>query len=138
MLTEKMLDEWLVGRHVLVAVFPKAAHPFKKDGEAFGIKLDTNYVLFVEDQNDDYRSEMGNVFVATPGGYWSSEREATRINRDVLVDVVEKSECYGVCKLYEFKDAETGIVGLRVGTSNIDDYYPSFTVEYNAAAWNAA
>lgn len=125
------IDALLLGEHTLQGVWPDAKHPFKTNGQAFGIVLDGNLFLFLEDDNDDYRSELGVVMFAQGNAYHGY----TSIGRAVVVSIATEREHAGQNKVYEFKDVETGVVGLSIGTDNIDDYYPSFVVEYNAAAW---
>lgn len=126
------IDALLLGAHRLTMVWPDCSHPFKREGQAFAIEMGGKTFLFLEDDNDDYRSAMGAVLVSDETSFWGG----TRIGRDVLVSLATSRPYAGENKVYEFRDAETGKLGLSIGTDNIDDYYPSFIVEYHADAWN--
>jgi hypothetical protein len=121
---------WLLGKHRLNAVYADARHPFNPNCEAIAIDLDGRVVLFIEDTNDEYRSSLGEVLVGDRTEFWPG----TTIERDVVVSLREHGDS-GPDQVYEFRDAETGKLGLEIGTSNIDDYYPSFVAHYHAEAW---
>lgn len=128
------VDALLLGSHKLQVVYPDCRHPFSTDSSAIAILMDGRTFLFLEDDDDGYRSRLGCVMVAEG----AQSDNGTRINRDVLVSKRAETVSPHAAKhdVYEFRDAITGKLGLSVGTIDIDDYYPSFVVEYDASAWN--
>lgn len=101
------------------------------DNNAFCVELqDGTRLAFeaIEDESDGYRSMLeevkpvpleGHIFFGQP----ISEVTIEDVYREVL------PEHYGVFNGYKLVDA-SGHLWLLLGTSNDDDYYPSFTVEY--------
>lgn len=94
------------------------------DNGRFRLGLDWEVQTFeaVEDPDDGYRSMMekieniegmGGVFFARP-----------------VAMVVPARADEGDFEGYELRDAETGHVWLRFGTSDTSDYYPYYTFEY--------
>lgn len=94
--------------------------------EAIRFVLDGVTYEAVEDPGDGYRNSMKACYV---GG------TAPVKNTFAPIKVVgrwrTKGEYSGVDEVLELIDAANGKVILEVGTSNIDDYYPSFE-----AAWH--
>lgn len=114
----------LIGPHKLeAAARPDVRHPFS-DGEGIAWEMDNKVYMVFEDNNDGYRSEAGPLFVADGPAYrlWSPDY----IHRDVVGRHVTKGDYSGHADILELIDVETGHVWLRVGTDNVDDYYPSF------------
>jgi hypothetical protein len=118
----------LVGPHeMLQAARPGINHPFdgSKDGIAFC--LDDKVYLAFEDDNDGYRSCMGALFVADAEAYnlWSPDYIRRKV---VCRHLTQNNDKYDTspCDILEVIDVENGHCWLRVGTENIDDYYPSF------------
>lgn len=124
----------LVGPHkMLVAARPDARHPFSTDKEGLVWFLETDgkdrVFMAFEDNNDGYRSQMGPLFVAD-GDAYEILNGPDYIRRDVVGRHVTQGEYSGEADILELIDTQTGHTWLRVGTENIDDYYPSFV-----AAW---
>lgn len=127
-------EDWLLGKHILQAVYPNARHPFDDEVEAFGIQMDNRYILFLEVNDDGYRSSLADVMFGSGSPLWKRD---TWLNIPVTVRHRTISEHYEGenCDLYEFRRAGSSRPGLIVGTDNISDYYPSFVCHYDAAAW---
>lgn len=75
----------------------------------------------VEDPDDGYRSMLDEVrLVETPFGFFSQPLD------EIEVVSVEDSVFLG----YELRSTRDGHVWLRVGTDEINSYYPMFIFEY--------
>lgn len=123
----------LVGPHkMLVAARTGVRHPLidDKDGVAWFLQTegigDRIFMAF-EDNNDGYRSQMGPLFVAHGDAYEIVE-DPDYIRRNVVCRHLAKDsgDYSGECDILEIIDVVTGHTWLKVGTENIDDYYPSF------------
>lgn len=83
----------------------------------------------VEDESDGYRSMLEEVrTVPLEGLIFFSSPIANLTVEDVADEVVAGH--YGVFNGYRLVDS-TGHRWLLLGTSNSDDYYPCFTVDYD-------
>ncbi len=122
----------LVGKHKMpVAGTTDVRHPFDGDKSGICFFLDDMAYMVFEDQNDGYRSCAGPIFSAKTDAY-DVIPNYEYINRDVVVRHVKDSRYGGdAADIIEIIDVETAHVWLRVGTDNIDDYYPSFVAEWN-------
>lgn len=74
----------------------------------------------IENEDDGYRSMLDAVPVVF------SDRIFSRMP---IVNVMYRDVSDGYFEGYEFYD-ETGHVWLKIGTSNVDDYYPIFKFDY--------
>ena len=75
----------------------------------------------LEDESDGYRSYFG-CFATSPVGKIFFGTPVARVK------FVDSSE--GPFSGWSLVDVVTGHVWLRVGTDNLDDYYPCFTFDY--------
>lgn len=118
----------LVGKHKLQAARPDVRHPFNPDSEGIAWAMDDKVYIAFSDNNDGYRSNCAPLLIAEGPAweFWSPDY----IMRDVVGRHVTKGE-HGPCDILELIDAETGHVWLRVGTENIDDYYPWFVASWH-------
>lgn len=122
--------EDLIGPHKLTyAARTDIKHPFDYDKDCIVWGMDGKIYMAIEDINDGYRSSLGLIFVAD-GDMYELSSYPEFINRNVIVRHVTKSEYYGVSDIVEFIDIETGHLWMRLGTDNIDDYYPSFIAQW--------
>lgn len=115
----------LVGPHKLeCAARPDANHPFGRDCEGIAWAMDNKVYMVFEASNDGYRSSAGPILVADGPAYdfWDPEY----LHRDIVGRHVTKGDYSGEADILELIDVATGHVWLRVGTDNVDDYYPSF------------
>ena len=119
----------LVGQHKLdCAARTDVRHPFDADREGIAFSLDDKVYMVFEDNNDGYRSCAAPVLVAS--GYAFEFWDPEYINRPVTVRHVTHGEYSGENDVIEMIDNETGRLWMRVGTANIDDYYPWFVAEW--------
>jgi len=119
----------LVGPHKMIqAARTDITHPFDSGKEGVAFCLDDKVYLAFEDDNDGYRSQMGALFVATAEAHdlWSPHY----IRRDVVCRHVDRDKYGDNSDILEVIDADTGHLWLRVGTENIDDYYPGFIAQW--------
>lgn len=136
MADDPVTEEWkglLCGRHRLESINGSLRHPRLSGDdpdETVAIQMDGRVFLFLEDGNDGWRSSLGMIL--TGRGYLNG----SRIDRDVDVTYVTSGEHYAsISSVFEFRDAKTGKLALCVGTSDIDDYYPSFIWRYDPTAF---
>lgn len=92
------------------------------DGNTF--KLGGHVFEAVEDENDGYRSMLGEVATRdNPSGLIFFKRSIAKVK---VVETNNSHEFVG----YELVDVEDGHVWLRLGTDEYDDYYPCFIFSY--------
>lgn len=84
----------------------------------------------VEDLNDGYRSQMGSFTITNDVVYNTFDP----VDVLCLTDVGSEYHSSNSCDLLQILNAKTGDEILKVGTDNIDDYYPSFVCNFSAAA----
>lgn len=95
---------------------------FKLEGFVFEAK---------EDESDGYRSFLGSIKI-------NPEEQSDRLIffsqpiASIEIKWYDSGKCPGMpdFKGYQFEDYEDGHVWLRIGTDNINDYYPCFHFEY--------
>lgn len=122
----------LCGERVLTCTpMTDVRHPFDPGAGGVAFTLDDTTYLIFEDPSDGYRSAAGPVlsFAGMPyelGG--GANYEYCRI--PVLASINERSEYGGEAHILELRAKDTGEVLFRVGTDNVDDYYPSFVCEW--------
>ena len=83
-------------------------------------KLGQTVFEAIEDENDGYRSYLESIVTKEQGIFFRRKLADVR--------VVEYND--GYFKGHTLIDAKDNHVWLKVGTSNIEDYYPYFTFEY--------
>lgn len=131
------LEYWkpkLLGRKMLTTISTSILNPklgSGDDDEAVAIELDGETFLFLEDGNDGYRSSLGFIF-HSPGGFYASTYPRRLVD---ITFVTEGDDYTSPAEVFEFRDVETGKLALAIGTSNIDDYYPSFICRYDPTAF---
>ena len=91
------------------------------DGHTF--KLGDTVFEALENEDDGYRSYMDSVEVKDPTGLIFFGRPLARVK---LESINEKDVFSG----YRLVDIADDHVWLRLGTDNLDDYYPAFIFEY--------
>lgn len=127
--TKALLLRDLVGEHILnCAARTDVRHPFYDDKSGIAFALDEDIYFVFEDLNDGYRSTAAPILKASGPSYEFWEPEY--IQRRVLIRYVTKGEYDGEDDIIEVIDIGTGHLWMRVGTKNIDDYYPSFVAEW--------
>lgn len=122
----------LAGERILEAVPNlEVRHPFDPDASGACFTLDGRTYLVFEDPSDGYRSTASPLmsFAGSAyelGGNWF----ATYIHEPVLCSHRTIAEFGGEDDVLEMRSKETGALIFAIGTSNVDDYYPSFTAEW--------
>lgn len=90
-------------------------------------KLDDEIYEAIEDESDGYRSYLQEIKPTT-----DEEAEANLIFFQNPVDTVKIVDVTdNTFNGYEIVSVDDGHVWLKVGTDNIDDYYPSCIINYN-------
>lgn len=122
----------LVGAHVLDAVDEAAekvgGDSYDRDEVANVLRFRLDGVIYVarEDPSDGYRSSMRDLLIGA--GDMTNVFSPCAV---VATHATEARGCYGKCDLLTLFDCKTGKEVLVVGTSDIDDYYPSFVASFN-------
>jgi hypothetical protein len=121
----------LVGDGLFEIVPMKAAHPFDSDADGVCFTLnDVTYLAF-EDPSDGYRSSLGQLLACQGPAYSiGGDANITYIREEVICAHVETSEGHDGDDILEVRSKETGGIIFRVGTANMDDYYPWFVNEW--------
>lgn len=123
-----MKIEDLVGEHELTGVdfdsLPPCLDDYRYDSaNVMYFALDGLTYAAAEDPSDGYRSSMQDLTV--------SERAIMNVFSPVKVlGVYRPKGSYGSDDILEMIDCVTGKVVLRFGTSNTDDYYPSYVADF--------
>ena len=79
----------------------------------------------IENPEDGYRSSMDEIRV--DNGVVSN----TFPEQEVLCVHVTKGEYRGEDDILEFRNVNTGSVIMRIGTANVDNWYPGFVCDWN-------
>lgn len=126
----------LVGEHVLDAVdesneLVNTYGDYFEHANVIRFRLDGICYTATEDPNDGYRSSMNEIFV-------SDGKDMKNVFPPVHVVGRHRTEAEygGVDDVLELIDVEDGEVILEVGTSNTDDYYPSFVACFRPGKMN--
>ncbi len=130
----------LLGERELKAIRIDVRHPFDPDSSGVAFELGDFTVFVFEDPSDGYRScAVEPMIVHSPMYAFGCDPDYIRV--PVTVSRWEK----GAGDDYEpdgiqMKDRRNGKVILTLGTSNSDDYYPSFVCDWQPEniAGNAA
>lgn len=128
--------EDLKGTHTLdtAPVWTEAAPNYWTDRNAdiMTIGIDGKTFIFTENPSDGYRSYMKDVEVVE-GLDKALLSGAAPVGRQVFITYdAGKSSYYGEQNdLIMIYDIETGHLWGRLGTRNVDDYYPSCVMEWN-------
>ncbi|NTF69400.1 hypothetical protein [Rhizobium rhizogenes] len=97
-----------------------------EDCQVCRFRLDGVVYVAIEDPDDGYRSHMRELIV---------QEGATMTNVFPAIDVEcnyrIENEWNDVDDILEIVDTTTGKIVLEVGTSNTDDYYPSFVASFH-------
>ena len=116
--------EDLVGPHYLSGVdFEKLSFQetdYTDDATSVNFVLDGVTYTAVEDPQDGYRSCLRDLFV-------SNEKVKNMFEPFQVVGIMDNQHDNEVL---DFNSVENGKLVLSVGTSNADDYYPSFIAHF--------
>ena len=123
----------LVGKHMLTAAArTDVRHPFDSDANGIMWFMDNKIYAVFEDPDDGYRSHAGPIFVATGDASSVGGIEAEYIQREVIARMAPKAEDdWYESEVLELIDVQNGHTWLRVGTRDVNDYYPSFVAEWH-------
>jgi hypothetical protein len=120
----------LVGAHALTGVSRETVRLPRyegddslEDAQALNFEIDGVVYSAIEDPGDGYRSSMRHLTIGAA--------DVTRFAPHRVVGSMRPRDEYGENDVLEFRDIITGGVVLAIGTSNSDDYYPSFVAEWN-------
>lgn len=126
----------LVGEHDFTFV-PKmdVRHPIDENSNGVMFGLDKHIYLVFEDPSDGYRSNAGPLlsFEGSPtalGGWDSGWSPDYLRNQRVLCVHDTQGKYGGENDVLSIRSIATGREIMRVGTTNVDDYYPGFVVEW--------
>lgn len=86
--------------------------------------LDGKTYMAVEDPSDGYRSRMQHCLVV-------NEKPKNRFKAVEVYGVMKGKENYSENDVIQFYDTETNKIVLEIGTSNSDDYYPSWVANWS-------
>ena len=95
------------------------------DCQVINFILDGITYSAIEDPNDGYRSSMDEIRMDS--GIVSN----TFPEQEVLCMHVTKGKYSGEDDILEFRNVNTGAVIMRIGTENVDDWYPGFVCDWN-------
>jgi len=119
----------LVGEHVLRGI-DRAT--ISQDGEALRFDLDGTVYEVSENAADGYRS-YHNPLHAIKGVKLANSFPGVPVIIEHTT-VSEYDSDYNGSDILVFRTASEGQEFLRVGTDDIDDYYPSWVCEFSAAS----
>jgi hypothetical protein len=87
------------------------------------------YFVF-ENPGDGYRSHAAPVLVAKADPFEYGYEPDVWLKRPVTCRHIAEDEHGHKCDILEIVDKETGHVWMRLGTVDVDDYYPGFVAEW--------
>lgn len=125
-----MAWEDFYGETVLVAIVPDVRHPFDDGANGCALTLGDQTLFVFENPNDGYRSSAAEPLVSKQDLYsFGTHPEYLRI--PVLVRALTPTEYADGADGIELVDRRNGKAILRLGTNNVDDYYPTFVCEWS-------
>ena len=117
----------LVGEAVLgIVPMTDIRHPFDADASGVMFSIDQTTYLVFEDPNDGYRSAAGPLLHFAGDAYQLGTPNSQYIREPVLISHRTRGEYSGEDDVIEMRSKSTGQLIFEVGTTNVDDYYPSF------------
>jgi hypothetical protein len=124
----------LVGaRHLLMAPDTTINHPFDSSANGVIFTLDnTTYIVF-EDPSDGHRSAARPLLSFEGAAYELGMPSPNYVREEVLCLHLDRGDGEydrGECDILVMRSVLTGKEIFRVGTSNTDDYYPSFVCNW--------
>ncbi len=127
--TEGSSWDALCGERELMAIRTDVRHPFQSEANGVALDLKDITVFVFEDPSDGYRSSAATPLIARCSLY-EFGISPDYIRAPVLVRRWTKSEYGSSADGVEFIDKRNGKTILKLGTDNSDDYYPSFTCDW--------
>lgn len=135
-MSESIELQSLVGEHVLTGVDFSNVSIKEEWGCDFDDCQVMNFILdgmaysAIEDPDDGYRSAMRELRVLEDSVVTNTFAPVKVVGRYQSQHGSEYSEFVDRDDILELIDASTGLVVLRVGTENFDDWYPCFIAEF--------
>lgn len=124
--------EDICGERQLLAIRTDIRHPFNSEANGVALDLGDLTVFVFEDPNDGYRSAAASPLFAK-GSLCEFGVSPDYIRAPVRIEKwrPRPDEHYsGECEGLRFIDTRNGKTVLLLGTSNTDDYYPSFVCDW--------
>jgi len=118
MKTQDIRLESLVGKHTLSAVYFDA----EGDVQVCRFTLDKKHYEAVEGNNDGYRSSLDRLSITKV----APKKKIKPVKVIGQMHPQNHSE-----EIIQFLNPKTNKPILEIGTSNCDDYYPSFVAEFH-------
>lgn len=125
-----MAWEDFYGETELIAIMPVVRHPFDDSANGCALTLGGKTVFVFEDPCDGYRSSASEPLV-TPQSLYSFGASPEYLRIPVLVRKLTPTEYADEADGIELLDRRNGRTILRLGTNNVDDYYPTFVCEWS-------
>ncbi len=120
----------LCGEHILKAIRTDVRHPFDADASGVALYLDDMTVFVFEDPCDGYRSSaVDPMIVNAPMYSFGVNPDYIRVPVRISLWTKEK-DYHGESEGIKVVDRRNGLVILTLGTSDSDDYYPSFVCDW--------
>jgi len=107
----------LVGRHMFSGI---EEGQIGQDCNTIKFTLDSIHYMAVEDPNDGYRSYLSDVVITDEAPKYVFPPVPVVCTTDNIIDN----------DILEFYDIITHSLVLRIGTENLDDYYPTCIIDY--------
>jgi hypothetical protein len=132
----------LAGEHIFMIVPKEIRHPLHADASGVLFVLDETTYLVFEDPSDGYRSSASPILSYQGGAYelgYDGYDFPTYIREPVVCAhrTTGKDEWEDGADLLEVRSKATGKLIFEVGTSNVDDYYPSYTSRWDPTGLSA-
>jgi len=102
-------------------------HPFDPDADGVAFVLGEKTYLLFEDPDDGYRSSLGAVLVFDGMPYELAGTCGDPLNKSCVATM---SQVSGE-EVLEFRTSQDSEPFFRVGTSEADDYYPSYIAQWH-------
>lgn len=125
----------LCGKRILRAISMDVTHPGDSSASGCMLEIDDCVVFAFEDPSDGYRSCCNEPLIGkTSSAGYRADNVTNLGDVPVLIELWEFCEPNedrgGQCTGIRVKDTRNGATILLLGTNNIDDYYPSYTCDW--------
>lgn len=119
----------ICGERMLMAIRTDVSPPLHRASNGCAVDFGDFTVFVFEDPSDGYRS-CATTPLFTTGPLYQFSDNIEYIRAPVLVRHWEKNEFDQPCDGIEIIDRRNGKTILQLGTSNSEDYYPSFVSDW--------
>lgn len=117
------------GLQELLAINVNVRHPFNPDSNGVALDFGTKTVLIFEDANDGYRSAAATPIIYE-GSLYELCDNVNYVRVPVRVEPMQAAEYADGADGIDLWDTRNDRLILRVGTDNVDDYYPTFVLDF--------